>query len=153
MFLCSCFAGGLAWGDLHGARWLLDGAWSPSKYGDFWVGSHLLIFPGVRSSVMVQSSGVEPPASGFWSPFYSSFKTFLSTQHRRQKPQVNGKTTLYSQEHLKRFTEFYKEKRRERREGEVIRRRKGRVKRENSNQAIYQILKRKWILKIRHLTV
>ena len=26
------------------------------------------MFLGVRSFVMVQSSGVEPPASGFWSP-------------------------------------------------------------------------------------
>ena len=26
------------------------------------------MFPEVRSFVMVQSSGVEPPASGFWSP-------------------------------------------------------------------------------------
>ena len=60
--------------------------------------SHLLIFPGVRSSVVVQSSGAEPPASGFWSPFYSSFKTSLSTQHRRQKPEVTSKTTLNSQE-------------------------------------------------------
>ena len=52
-----------------------------------------------------------------------------------------------------RGSQSYMEKKRGRREMEVTRRRKGRVKRENSNQAIYQILKRKWILKIRHLTV
>ena len=99
-----------------GACWLLDGAWSPSRYGDFWVGSHLLIFPGVRSSVMVHSSEVEPPASGFWSPSYSSFETSLSTQPQRQKPSVNGETTLYSQEHPKSFTEFYREDKRGERE-------------------------------------
>ena len=60
---------------------------------------------------------------------------------------------LSTARNTQRDSQFYKEKRRERREGEVIRRRKGRVKRENSNQAIYQILKRKWILKIRHLMV
>ena len=30
------------------------------------VDSCLFMFPGFRSYVMVQSSGVEPPASGFW---------------------------------------------------------------------------------------
>ena len=30
-------------------------------------GSHLLIFPGVRSSTMFQNSGIELYASGFWS--------------------------------------------------------------------------------------
>ena len=134
-----------------GACWLLDGAWSPGRYGDFRVGSHLLIFPGVRSSVMVHSSEVEPPASGFWSPSYSSFKTSLFTQPQRQKPSVNGETTLYSQEH----PEFHRvlQRRQERREGEVTRRRKGRVKGEESNQASNQILKRKWILKVRLLKV
>ena len=53
---------------------------------------------GVRSSMMVQSFGVEPPASGFWSPCYSSIKTSLSTQHRTQKLSVTSKTTLHSQE-------------------------------------------------------
>ena len=31
------------------------------------MGSCLLIFSGVENSLMIQNSGVEPPASGFWS--------------------------------------------------------------------------------------
>ena len=31
------------------------------------MGSCLLMFPGVRSSLIISSSGLEPPASGFWS--------------------------------------------------------------------------------------
>ena len=54
--------------------------------GGFWVGFRLLMFPSVRSSVMVQSSGVEPPASWFWSPSYGNIKSLPSKQHRRQNP-------------------------------------------------------------------
>ena len=46
----------------------LGGAWSHCKYGGFWVGFYLLMFHGVRSSMMVQTSGVESLASGFRSP-------------------------------------------------------------------------------------
>ena len=50
--------------------WNLVHSWMEfglSEGMETWVGSHLLMFPGVRSFVMVQSSGVEPPASEFWS--------------------------------------------------------------------------------------
>ena len=43
--------------------------------------------------------------------------------------------------HPERFTEFYREKKREGGEIEVTRRRKGRIKRGDSNQASNQILK------------
>ena len=57
--------------DYHGVSctgicWLLSGAWSLCWYGGFWVHSHLLMFPRVRSSMMVQHSGVVFPATGFW---------------------------------------------------------------------------------------
>ena len=48
-----------------GACWLLNGTWYQCRYGSFGVGSHLLTFPGVRSSMIAQSSGVDPPAFGF----------------------------------------------------------------------------------------
>ena len=54
--------------------------------GGFWVGFRLLMFPSVSSSVVVQSSGVEPPASRFWSPSYGNIKSFPFIQHRRQNP-------------------------------------------------------------------
>ena len=60
---------------------------------------------------------------------------------------------LSTARNTQRDSQSFAEKRRERRDGEVIRRRKGRVKRDNNNQAIYQILKSKWILKIRFLKI
>ena len=84
---------------------------------------------------MVQTSRVEPPASGFWSPSYSNIKTSLFTQHRRQNLQANGETTLCSQELLKRFTEFYrKEKREEGNRGNWEERRESQKGREQSKQ-------------------
>ena len=47
-----------------GACWLLGGAWSQCRYGGLWVGSHLLMFHGVGSSLMLHSAGVESPVSG-----------------------------------------------------------------------------------------
>ena len=41
----------------------------------------LLMFPGVRSSLMFSGFGLKPPASGFQSYFYSSLKTFPYIQH------------------------------------------------------------------------
>ena len=43
----------------------LAGSWPQCRYGGFWVGSHLLMFLEVRCFVVLQSSVVEPPASGF----------------------------------------------------------------------------------------
>ena len=62
--------------------WLLDGAWFPCRYKGFWVNSCLLIFPGIRSSLMFSSLGIKPPASGFQSHYYSSLKTSPSIQPR-----------------------------------------------------------------------
>ena len=36
-----------------GTSWLLGGAWFQCRYGSFWMSSCLLIFPGVRSSLML----------------------------------------------------------------------------------------------------
>ena len=56
--------------------------WHPS----FCMGSCLSLVPGARGSMMIQSSGAELPASGFWPPSFSNLKTTLSTLHRRQNP-------------------------------------------------------------------
>ena len=48
--------------------WNLVHSWMEfglSEGMETWVGSHLLMFPGVRSFVVLQSSVVEPLASGF----------------------------------------------------------------------------------------
>ena len=58
--------------NLHGVSfsgtcWLLGGAWFQCRYGDFWVSSCLLIFPEVRSFLVVSSFRVKPPSSGLQS--------------------------------------------------------------------------------------
>ena len=78
-----CFVGRLACRVLHWSLLALGWNSVSVEYGGFGVGYHVLIFPGVRSFMMVQSSQFEPPLYWFQSPSYSSFKIFLSTQHRR----------------------------------------------------------------------
>ena len=89
--------------------------------------------PWVRDSTMVQSSGVEPPASGFWSMSYSSIKTSLCTHHRKQNPFVNAEITLTAR-NTQMDSQNYAKKR-ERKEIEVTSGRKCKVKQEESNQA------------------
>ena len=93
----------ISMGSLALELWLLGGAWFQQKCRGFWADSHLLMFPGVRISMIAQSSGVEPLASGFHFSVHTELKT---------NPQVNAETTLHSQEHPRRFTELYREEKR-----------------------------------------
>ena len=61
--------------------WLLGGAWFHCSYGDFWMTSYQLMFPGVRSSPVFSGFGFKPPASSFQSYSYSSLRTSPSIQH------------------------------------------------------------------------
>ena len=71
--------------NLHGMS--CSGAFWPLGVLGFSVGmealmsSHRLMFPGVRSSLVFSGFGLKPPASGFQSYSYSSFKTSPSIQH------------------------------------------------------------------------
>ena len=65
-----------------GTCWLLGCAWFQCRYGDFWMISYWLMFPGVRSSLVFSGLGLKPPASGFQSYSYSSLKTSPSIQQR-----------------------------------------------------------------------
>ena len=56
--------------------------------GGFWVGFHLLMFPSVRSSVMVQSSGVEPPASCFGPPLMVTSRVFPPNSTEGKTPRL-----------------------------------------------------------------
>ena len=114
-------------------------AWSWFPNGGLWEGSCLLMFHGVRSSLVVQSPKLGYPTSGSGPSPYCSTKISQATQHRKQNPKTNGETTVSSQEHPKRHTLA------KRREKEKIKE----VKKEESNQANNQAPKWKWILKIR----
>ena len=61
--------------------WFLGGAWFQCRYGGFWMSSHQLMFPGIRSFLEFSSLQFKPPASGFQSYSYSSLKTSSSIQH------------------------------------------------------------------------
>ena len=64
-----------------GTCWLLGCAWFQCRYGGFWMSSYGLMFPGVRSFLVFSGFELRPPASGFQSYSYSSFKTSPSIQH------------------------------------------------------------------------
>ena len=76
----------------------MDGACFQCRYVSFWMGSCLSLVPGARGSMMIQSSAAELPASGFWSPSFSNFKTTLLTLHRRQKKHVSGEITPHPEQ-------------------------------------------------------
>ena len=87
--------------------------------------SRLLIFPGIRSSLMFSSSGVKPPASGFQSHNASGLLHPYSTDDETSRLMVKKFSTSRD---TQRGSQSYIEKRRWRREVEVTRRRRVRVK-------------------------
>ena len=64
-----------------GTFWLLGGGWFQCRYGGFWMNSYLLMFPGVRSSLVFSGFRLKPPASGFPSYSSSNLKTSPPIQH------------------------------------------------------------------------
>ena len=96
--------------------------------------SCLLMFPGIRSSLMFSSFGFKPPASGFQSYSYSSFKTSpsISTNDKTSRLMVKQFSTARD---TQRVSQSYMEKRRGKREIDMTKRRRGGVKRGESNQA------------------
>ena len=84
--------------------------------------SYRLMSPGVRSSLVFSGFELKPPASGFQSYFYSSFKTsFLySTIDKISRLKMKSFSTVRD---TQRGSQSYTEKRRGRRELEVTRRR------------------------------
>ena len=62
----------------------LVGPWVVLGFSVVWrhlMSSYRLMVPVVRSSLVFSGFGLKPPASGFQSNFYSSFKTSPSMQH------------------------------------------------------------------------
>ena len=90
--------------------------------------SYQLMFPGVRSSLVLSGFGLKPPASGFQSYSYSSLKEYIhpySTDIKTSRLMVKRFSTVRD---TQRGSQSYMEKRKERREIEVTRRRRGGIK-------------------------
>ena len=84
------------------------------SYGDFWVSSCLLIFPGIMSSLMFSSFGVKPPPLTF-SLILAAASRLLhpnSTDDKTSRLMVKKKN-LHSEGHPERFTELHQEEKRE----------------------------------------
>ena len=98
--------------------------------------SYRLMFPGVRSSLVLSSFGLKPPASGFQSYSYSSLKTSLySTDDKTSRLMMKSSSTARN---TWRGSQSYKEKRRGRKETEVTRRIKGGIRRRETDPASNQ---------------
>ena len=120
--------------------WLLGGAWFQCRYGGFWMSSCQLMFPGVKSFLMFSGFGFKPPASGFQSylTVASRLLHLYSTDDKTSRLMVKRFSTARD---TQRGSQSYMEKRRGRRDIEVTRRRRGEVKRGESNLASNQFPK------------
>jgi len=95
------------------------------------------MFPGVRSFLVFSSFGFKPPASGFQSYSYSSLKLLHSYSTNDKTSRLMMKRFSIVR-HTQRGSQSYMEKRRGRREIEVTRRRRGGIKKGESNLASNQ---------------
>ena len=122
--------------------WLLGGAWFQCRYGDFWVSSCLLVFPGIRSSLVFSSLDFRLLPLAFSLPLTvaSGLLHPYSTDDKASRLMVKQFSTVRNLSPQK-GSQSYIEKRRGRREIEVTRRRCVEVKRGDSNQASNHIPK------------
>ena len=137
MFLC---CGELAWCVLLWACWLLGGAWFQCRYGGFWMSCFQSMFPGVEvfwccqvldlSLLPLVFSLILTVASRLLHPYSPDDKTsrLVVKQFSTSRDTQRG-------------SQSYMEKRRGRRKREVIRRRRGGVKRGETNLASNQFPK------------
>ena len=102
--------------------------------------SGLLMFPGISSSLVLSSFGDKllPLAFGLILTVASRLLHPYSTNHKTSRLMVKQFSTVRD---TQRDSQSYMEKRRGRREIEVTRRRRGGVKRGESNQASNHTLK------------
>ena len=96
-----------------------------------------LMFPGVRSFLVFSNFGFKPPASGFQSYSYSSLRLLhpYRTDDKTSKLMEKRFSTVRD---TQRGSQSYMEKRRGRREIVLTRRRRGGIKRGESNLASNQ---------------
>ena len=120
-----------------GICWFLGGAWFLCQYGCFWMSSCLLVFPGIRSSQDLDLS-LLPLAFSLILTVASRLLHPYSTDDKTSRLMVKQFSTVRD---TQRGSRNYMEKRRERRNIEVTRRRREGVKRGESNLASNQFPK------------
>ena len=117
-----------------GTFWLFGGAWFQCRYGGFWMSSCLLMFPGVRSSLVFSGFELKPLPLVFSLilTVASRLIHLYSTDDKTSRLMMKSFSTVRD---TQRGTQSYMEKRRGRREIEVTRRRRGGIKRGESKLA------------------
>ena len=123
-----------------GTCWPLGGAWFYCMCGCFWMSSCQLMFPGVRSFLVFSSFGFKPSVSGFQSYSYSSL-TLLHPYHTDDKTSRLMVKRFSTVRDTQRDPQSYMEKRIGRKEIEVTKRRRGEVKRRETDLASNQFHK------------
>ena len=123
-----------------GTCWLLGGTWFQYRYGGFWMSSYRLMFPGVRSSLVFSGFGLKPPASVFSLILRvaSRLLHLYSTDDKTFRLMMKSFSTVRD---TWKGSQNYMEKRRGRREIELLRRRRGGIKRRKTDPASNQFPK------------
>ena len=123
-----------------GTCWLLGRAWFQGRYGGFYVSVYLLMFLEIRNSLMSSSFGVKPPALAF-SLILTVASRLLHLHSTNDKTSRLKMKRFSTVRYTQRGSQSYMEKRRGRKEIEVTRRRRGGVKRRETDLASNQFPK------------
>ena len=112
-----------------GTCWLLGGAWFQGRDGGFWMSSCLLIFPGIKSSLMFSSLDLSllPLVFSLILTVASRLLHLYRTDDKTSRLMVKKFSTVRD---IHRGSQSDMEKRRGRREIEVTGRRRGKIQRE-----------------------
>ena len=121
----------------YGTCWLLGGAWFLCRYGGFWMSSYRLMFPEVRSSLVLSRFDLSllPLDFSLILTVASRLLHLYSTDDKTTRLIMKSFSTVRA---TWRGSQSYMEKTRRRGEIEVTRRRRGGIKRGESKLASNQ---------------
>ena len=116
--------------------WLLGGGWFQCRYGGFWMVSYYFKFHVVRSFLVFSGLGLKCPSLDFTFilPVVSRLLQPYSTDNKTSRLMVKRFSTVRD---TQRGSQSYMKKRRGRREIEMSRRRKGGLKRRETDLRSY----------------